>query len=118
MGIKIWHQSFTVLGQLPPYAAALAAHFKKVARPDTEVVMHGMHDKTYLTNYPGNDIRYSYMQYLHAQQFVEREPMAGAQVQKARIGRQREGLFAQPVECLVRRLVRRCGRRRLHDRGI
>lgn len=70
MSIKIWHQSFTVLGQLPPYAAALDAHFKKVARPGTDVVMHGMHDKTYLTNYPGNDIRYSYMQYLHAQQFV------------------------------------------------
>ena len=70
MGMRIWHQSFTVLGQLPPYAAALAAHFRKVARPDTEVVMHGMHDKTYQTNYPGTDIRHAYMQYLHGQQFV------------------------------------------------
>ena len=42
MAMKIWHQSFTVLSQLPPYAAALQAHFHKVARPDTEVVMHGM----------------------------------------------------------------------------
>ena len=70
MSMKIWHQSFTVLGQLPAYAAALEAHFRKVARPDTEVVMHGMHDDTYLTNYPGGDIRYAYMQHLHAQQFV------------------------------------------------
>ena len=70
MGMKIWHQSFTVLANLPPYAAALQAHFKKVARPDTEVVLHGMHEQTYQTNYPGNDIRYAYLQYLHGQQFI------------------------------------------------
>lgn len=70
MSIRIWHQSFTVLGNLPAYADALAAHFKKVARSDTEVVLHGMHDKTYRTNYPGTDIRHAYMQYLHGQQFV------------------------------------------------
>ena len=70
MGMRIWHQSFTVLGNLPPYAAALQAHFRKVARPDTEVVLHGMHGQTYETNYPGNDIRYAYMQYLHGQQFI------------------------------------------------
>jgi len=68
--MKIWHQSFTVLSQLPSYAAALHAHFRKVARPDTEVVMHGMNDQTYKTNYPGSDIRYAYMQYLHGQQFI------------------------------------------------
>lgn len=70
MGIRIWHQSFTVLDNLPAYAAALHQHFSKVARPDTEVVMHGMHPQTYRTNYPGNDIRYAYFQYLHGQQFV------------------------------------------------
>ncbi len=70
MSMKIWHQSFTVLGKLPSYAAALQAHFRKVARPDTEVVLHGMHDETYKTNYPGADIRYACMQYLHGQQFV------------------------------------------------
>jgi len=70
MSIRIWHQSFTVLGKLPAYADALAAHFKKVAGPGTEVVLHGMHDETYRTNYPGTDIRHAYMQYLHGQQFV------------------------------------------------
>jgi len=70
MGMRIWHQSFTVLGKLPPYAAALGEHFRKVARAGTEVVLHGMHDKTYQTNYPGTDIRHAYMQYLHGQQFV------------------------------------------------
>jgi len=70
MGLRIWHQSFTVLGNLPAYADALDAHFRKIARPGTEVVLHGMHDNTYQTNYPGTDIRYAYMQYLHGQQFV------------------------------------------------
>ena len=68
--MRIWHQSFTVLEQLPAYAARLQEHFRKVARPDTEVVMHGMHPRTYRTNYPGTDIRHNYMQYLHGQQFV------------------------------------------------
>lgn len=70
MAMRIWHQSFTVLGQLPAYAARLQEHFGKVARPDTEVVLHGMHPETYRTNYPGTDIRYGYVQYLHGQQFV------------------------------------------------
>jgi allantoin racemase len=70
MAMRIWHQSFTVLEKLPAYADALAAHFRRVARPDTEIVMHGMHADTYQTNYPGNDIRYSYFQTLHSQQFV------------------------------------------------
>src|SRR3954466_16151369 len=70
MAMRIWHQSFTVLEQLPAYAARLQEHFKKVARPDTEIAMHGMHPKTYRTNYPGTDIKHNYMQYLHGQQFV------------------------------------------------
>lgn len=70
MATRIWHQSFTVLENLPAYAAALDAHFKSVARPDTEIVLHGMHRDTYLTNYPGTDIRYTYLQTLHANQFV------------------------------------------------
>ena len=70
MAMRIWHQSFTVLDQLPAYAARLQEHFTKVARPDTEVVLHGMHPQTYRTNYPGTDIRYGYVQYLHGQQFV------------------------------------------------
>ena len=70
MSMRIWHQSFTVLGQLPAYAVRLQAHFDKVKRPDTEVVLHGMHPQTYRTNYPGTDIRHGYVQYLHGQQFV------------------------------------------------
>lgn len=68
--MRIWHQSFTVLQDLPPYAEALNAHLAKVSAPGTEIVLHGMHPRTYLTNYPGNDIQYSYVQTLHSQQFM------------------------------------------------
>jgi len=68
--MRIYHQSFTVLEKLPAYAEAMASHFRKVASPSTEVVMHGMHPDTYRTSYPGNDIQYAWMQTLHSQQFV------------------------------------------------
>ena len=68
--MRIWHHSFTVLQNLPPYAEALKEHFARVAAPGTEVVMHGMHPRTYQTEYPGNDIQYAYFQTLHSQQFV------------------------------------------------
>jgi Asp/Glu/hydantoin racemase len=70
MTIRIWHQSFTVLSDLGVYDAALKAHFKKVARPDTEIHMHGMKPGTYRTNYPGDDIKYGALQYLHGLQFM------------------------------------------------
>ena len=70
MSLRIWHQSFTVLEQLPAYAQALAAHFARVARPGTEVVLHGMHAQTYKTNYPGTDIRHVAIQHLHSNQFL------------------------------------------------
>lgn len=68
--IRIYHQSFTVLGNLPAYRAALEEHFRKVAAPGTEVVLHGMHPDTYRTEYPGNDIQFAWFQTLHSQQFV------------------------------------------------
>lgn len=70
MAIRIWHQSFTVLGNLPPYEARLRKHIDGIVRPDTEVVLHGMHPKTYETEYPGHDLRHSLLYALHANQFV------------------------------------------------
>ena len=70
MGMKIWHQSFTVLQQLGPYAEALAAQVARITRPDTEVVLHGMAPGTYPTNYPGTDIQHVVAQYLHGAQFL------------------------------------------------
>ncbi len=70
MPIRIWHQSFTVLQDLGPYADALREQVARVTRPDTEVVLHGMREGTYPTNYPGTDIRYAAGQYVHGLQFL------------------------------------------------
>ena len=71
MGIRIWHQSFTVLSDLSAYDDALKAHFSRVARTDTEIVMHGMRPGTYRSNYPGEDIKHVGLQYLHGLQFIQ-----------------------------------------------
>jgi allantoin racemase len=89
MTLKIWHQSFTVLEDLGAYSDALTAHFAKVSAPGTEVVMHGMREGTYRTNYPGQDIRHIGLQYLHATQFVE-----------AGIRAQQEGFDAYAISTL------------------
>lgn len=89
MSIRIWHQSFTVLSDLGAYDAALKAHFKRVARPDTEVVMHGMRPGTYPSNYPGTDIRYAAVQHLHSLQFIE-----------AGVTAEREGFDAYAISTL------------------
>lgn len=70
MAMRIWHQSFTVLQDLGPYAEALASQVKRITRPDTEVVLHGMAPGTYPTNYPGTDIQHAVAQYLHGTQFL------------------------------------------------
>lgn len=68
--MRIWHQSFTVLENLGAYDEALRRHFARVARPGTEIVMHGMHPETYRGSYPGDDIRHASLQYLHSLQFA------------------------------------------------
>ena len=60
--MRIWHQSFATLSRLPAYDAALRTHIRKVVRPDTEVVMHGMHKGTYRHDYPGTDLRHGWVQ--------------------------------------------------------
>jgi Asp/Glu/hydantoin racemase len=70
MTIRIWHQSFTVLSDLGAYDEALRAHFCKVARPSTEIHLHGMQPGTYRSHYPGDDIKHAVLQYLHGLQFM------------------------------------------------
>ena len=54
--MRIWHQSFTVLEDLPDYRQAMEAHIRKVLRPDTAFTMHGVLPGTYPSNYPGTDL--------------------------------------------------------------
>ncbi|MHA1113177.1 MAG: aspartate/glutamate racemase family protein [Alphaproteobacteria bacterium] len=70
MTLRVWHQSFTVLENLPAYEAALRAHLERIARPETEIVLHGVHPETYRTDYPGNDLGHSALFRLHGQQFI------------------------------------------------
>lgn len=89
MTIRIWHQSFTVLQDLGAYDEALRSHFRRVARPDTEIVMHGMRAGTYRSNYPGSDIRHVGLQYLHSMQFLQ-----------AGLDAEREGFDAYAISTL------------------
>jgi len=70
MAMRIWHQSFTVLSDLPGYVDAMRTHLKKSLRPDTDVVFHGQADGTYPGNYPGDDIGYGYTYWIHGNQWV------------------------------------------------
>lgn len=68
--MRIWHQSFTVLDDVPHYRDALQRHLTAVARPGTEVELHGMAPGTYPSAYPGTHIGYLYLTNLHREQFV------------------------------------------------
>ena len=56
--MRIWHQSFTVLQDLPAYVQVLKERIAAVVRPDTEVVLHGQIPGTYSSDYPGTDLAY------------------------------------------------------------
>ncbi len=68
--MRIWHQSFTVLDDVPHYRDALERHLRRVAAPGTEVHLNGMRPGTYPSDYPGTHIGYAYLSGLHKEQFV------------------------------------------------
>ncbi|MEO8145519.1 MAG: aspartate/glutamate racemase family protein [Betaproteobacteria bacterium] len=68
--MRIWHQSLTVLGDLPGYEARIREHIRTVVRPDTEVVLHGMLPGTYPANYPGDDIAFRFFFTMHSTQWA------------------------------------------------
>ena len=79
MPMKLWHQSFTVLGDLPAYREALRERIHKVVRPGTEVVLHGQIPGTYPSDYPGDDIGYGYTFWIHGNQWIAAGRAAEAQ---------------------------------------
>jgi Asp/Glu/hydantoin racemase len=68
--MRIWHQSFTVLQDLPPYAEALKTRIGEIVRPDTEVVLHGQIPGTYTSDYPGSDLAYGVLYWMHGLQWI------------------------------------------------
>jgi allantoin racemase len=69
--MRIWHQSFTVLDDVPHYRDALRRHLTAQAAPGTEIDFHGMKPGTYPSDYPGTHIGYGYLAGLHKEQFVQ-----------------------------------------------
>jgi allantoin racemase len=74
--MKIWHQSLTTIDRVPQYRDAIMNHVSRIARPDVEVVLHGVTEETYPTHYPGIFITHAYLQNLHREQFVRAALMA------------------------------------------
>jgi allantoin racemase len=68
--MRIWHQSFTTLSDVPLYRDGLARRIAGVARLDTEVVLHGQIPGTYSSDYPGNDLGHSALFWLHGLQWI------------------------------------------------
>lgn len=68
--MRIWHQSFTVLEDLPPYTERIRAHAKKMLGAGNELVLHGQIPGTFPTNYPGNDVSQNLLFHLHGIQWM------------------------------------------------
>lgn len=70
--IRLWHQSFAQLDKLPVYRAKLESYLQGHAAPGTEVVIHAMDPRTKPAFETGKkDIAYPYLQFLHANQFLQ-----------------------------------------------
>jgi allantoin racemase len=69
--MRIWHQSFTVLDDVPHYRDALARHLAGQVAAGTTIDLHGMAAGTYPSDYPGTHIGYAYLSGLHREQFVQ-----------------------------------------------
>jgi allantoin racemase len=68
--LRIWHQSFTTLADLPTYRDALRDRIAALVRPGTEVVLHGQIPGTYSSDYPGGDLGFSALFWLHGLQWI------------------------------------------------
>lgn len=74
--MRLWHQGRVELEGMPAYRRCLEAHLAQVAEPGTTVDLHGMAPGTYRTDYPGADLRYSYVTYLHSLQVLNNVRLA------------------------------------------
>lgn len=51
--MRIWHQSFTVLEDVPAYTGRVRGHVDRVKRPGTQVDLHGLARDPYPKTVPG-----------------------------------------------------------------
>jgi allantoin racemase len=69
--MRIWHQSFTVLDDVPHYRDALGRHLGSHTQEGTTVDLHGLRPGTFPSSYPGTHFGYAYLAGLHKEQFVQ-----------------------------------------------
>jgi hypothetical protein len=65
--MKIWYQSLFDTGRLPVYFEGIRKRVATIARPGTEVHLHGMPEGIYGGRTPAEVVVYPYIAALHAQ---------------------------------------------------
>ena len=99
--MRIWHQSFTVLQDLPAYVDVLKERIAAVVRPDTEVVLHGQIPGTYTSDYPGSDLAFSALYWMHGLQWLAAAREAEKQGFDAMVLASIAGPMAQEIRTIV-----------------
>jgi len=99
--VRIWHQSFTVLQDLPAYVDVLKARIAAVVRPDTEVVLHGQIPGTYPSDYPGTDLSFGVLYGLHGLQWLAAAREAQKQGYDAMVLASIAGPMAREIRTVV-----------------
>ncbi|MET8352580.1 aspartate/glutamate racemase family protein [Micromonospora sp. NPDC005206] len=80
MTIRIWHQSFTDVEQLPSYVAMLQHHAGRVCSADTELVVHGVRAGSYPPGMnPIEATRYPWSNHVLATQIAHNAAQAEAE---------------------------------------
>jgi Asp/Glu/hydantoin racemase len=99
--MRIWHQSFTVLQDLPAYVDVLKERIAAVVRPDTEVVLHGQIPGTYSSDYPGTDLAFGVLYWMHGLQWLAAAREAEKQGFDAMVLASIAGPMAQEIRTIV-----------------
>jgi Asp/Glu/hydantoin racemase len=99
--MRIWHQSFTVLQDLPAYVDVLKERIGAVVRPDTEVILHGQIPGTYSSDYPGTDLAYGVLYWMHGLQWLAAAREAEKQGFDAMVLASIAGPMAQEIRTIV-----------------
>jgi allantoin racemase len=100
--MRIWHQSFTDLDQVPRYRETIARHARLVMPPHVEVVPHGLRRGTYGEGFtPIDTIRYRYLEFLNEAQICE----AALTAERAGYDAVAVGCFYDPALRQARSLV-------------
>lgn len=77
--MKIWYQSLFDTGRLPAYFDGIRKRAAAIARPGTEVHLHGMPAGIYGTRTPAEVVIYPYIAALHAQVILDHALRAQAE---------------------------------------